>query len=243
MSDIFHVLIVDDDQLAIAALEQEIDLFVDSLSVIGSARTIEEAVQKIDRLKPDIVLLDIQLQEGLGFDILTEVSWSDFEIIFTTAYHQYAIEAIKVNALDYLLKPVQGADLQATINRLRNSNKLKAAPKAPTSSENDKVVVSSLGEIFLFNPEEVVRCSANGNYSNFHLADGTKVLISKTLKETEASLDSNTFLRVHKSHIVNIEFIKRFNTKDHLLVLTDETEIPVSQRKRAEVVRRLRSFG
>ena len=239
MNEIFHAIIVDDDRAAIAALEQEIELFVEDLSVIGSAQTIEEAVRMIDRMKPDIVLLDIQLQEGLGFDILEQVTWSHFSLIFTTAYHQYAIDAFKVDAVDYLLKPVQGADLQATLNRLRKSHQPAPSPSV-TAPEQEKVVLTSLGEIFLFNPEEVVRCAAHSNYSQFHLVDGSKILISKTLKELEGSLDTAIFLRVHKSHIVNVHFIKRFHTKDHLLVLKDGTEIPVSQRKKAEIVRRLR---
>lgn len=240
MNEIFHAIIVDDDRAAIAALEQEIDLFVEDLSVIGSAQTIDEAVRMIDRMKPDIVLLDIQLQEGLGFDILKQVSWSHFNLIFTTAYHQYAIDAFKVDAVDYLLKPVQGADLQATLNRLQKSNVAPAPNPVSSSPEQEKVVLTSLGEIFLFNPEEVVRCAAHSNYSQFHLVDGSKMLISKTLKELEGSLDMSIFLRVHKSHIVNVDFIKRFHTKDHLLVLKDGTEIPVSQRKKSEIVRRLR---
>ena len=238
MSEIFHAIIVDDDHAAIAALEQEIDLFVENLSVIGAASSIAEAVKMIDRLKPDIVLLDIQLQEGLGFDILEQVNWSGFQIIFTTAYHKYAIDAFKVEAVDYLLKPVRGVDLQETIDRLQAAEKLAARPRE--APEREKVVVSSLGEIFLFDPEEIVRCSANGNYSQFHLEDGGKILISKTLKETEASLDPETFFRVHKSHIVNVQFVKKFHTKDHLLILRDGTELPVSQRKKAEVVRRLK---
>jgi len=241
MSDIFHVLIVDDDEAAIAALSQEIDLFVPNLSVIGSANKIDEAVRRIDRLKPDIVLLDIQLQEGLGFDILQQVQWSDFHLIFTTAYPQYAIDAFKVDALDYLLKPVQGTDLQATLERLEASQPTPATQAGTPDPE--KVVLTSLGEIYLFSPDEIVRCAASSNYSEFHLADGGKLLISKTLKESETELDPGIFLRVHKSHIVNVRFIKRFHTRDHLLILKDGTEIPVSQRRKSEVVQRIRAFG
>ena len=238
MSEIFHAFIVDDDLAAIAALEQEIDLFVKNLTVIGSAQDIDVAIQEISRVKPDILLLDIQLKEGLGFDILKGLQWSDFHIIFTTAYHQYAIEAIKAGAADYLLKPVRGAELETAIHKIRETQRVQSAKRS--FQDPDKIVLTSLGEIHLFDPSDIVWCQANGNYTQFHLVEGKKVMISKTLKEAETYLDSDLFIRVHKSFIVNIQFIKKFLTKDHLIILKDETEIPVSQRRKANVTRRLR---
>lgn len=238
MSDIYHAFIVDDDQAAIAALNQEIDLFVSNLTVIGSAQTIETAVSEIERLKPDILLLDIQLKEGLGFDILKTVKWSDFHIIFTTAYHEYAIEAIKAGAADYLLKPVSGEDIEASIRKIAATEKGHA--NVPKAKEQDKIVLTSLGEILLFEPSEIAWCHANGNYTQFNLADSKRIMISKTLKEIETSLDPDIFIRVHKSYVVNLEFIKRFHTKDHIIVLKDGTEIPVSQRRKPNVIKQLR---
>lgn len=238
MSEIFHAFIVDDDLAAIAALNQEIDLFVSNLTVIGSAQEIETAIQEIERLKPDILLLDIQLKGGSGFDILKNVAWSDFHIIFTTAYHEYAIEAIKAGAADYLLKPVRGEELETAINKIAGSKRSYYA-NTP-ANEPEKIVLTSLGEIHLFDPSDIVWCHANGNYTQFHLADGKRVMVSKTMKEIEDSLEQDIFIRVHKSYIVNFQFIKRFLTRDHLIILKDGTEIPVSQRRKANVTKRLR---
>lgn len=238
MSEIYHAVIVDDDEAAIAALKQEIQLFVEGLSVIGSAHSIKEAVELIDKMKPDIVLLDIQLKEGLGFDVLEQASYTDYHLIFTTAYNQYALDAFKVSAFDYLLKPVNGAELEATIQRLKESGKAEATDLG--KNEHGKIVLTSAGEIMLFDPDEILRCTAVGNYSQFHLLEGSKVLTSKTLKETEGILDSPIFLRVHKSHIVNLKLVKAFNTKENYLVLKDESQIPVSQRKKATVIKHLK---
>ena len=114
------------------------------------------------------------------------------------------------------------------------------ATRGSVLADISKIVLTSLGEIHFFDPSDIVYCHANGNYTQFFLADGKKVMISKTLKEAEGALDPDIFLRIHKSYIINLQYIKRFHTRDHLLILRDGTELPVSQRRKAQVIRTLR---
>ncbi|MBR9861448.1 response regulator transcription factor [bacterium] len=225
----FRAVIVDDERMAISALEHEICLFLDHIEIVGTATSLKDAVSKIDSLKPNLLFLDIQLSEGLGFDILEQLQHRDFHLIFTTAYEDYAIEAFKVDAFDYLLKPISGEDIVKSLQRLQER---KGAMRSNLLLQQDKLTINSSGETLFVNIADIIHCASVGNYTRFHFKDDSKILVPKTLKEIEEKLEAFGFLRVHKSHLVNMNYATKLRTKELQLVLKDDSTLPVSHRRK-----------
>lgn len=229
-------IIVDDVPLAIKSLEADIqDHLSDKLNIVATATGVVDAAKKIKTHHPQLVLLDIQMQDGDGFDLLDIIDQEEVKVIFTTASREYAVKAFRYSAVDYLLKPVSPDELIAAVSKIFHDEEIEQA-------KSRKVLpVSTSDRLELVDLDRMIRLEASGNYSVLYLEGGEKIVVSKTLKSIEAKLDSR-FVRTHQSHIVNLDFIKAFNkTEGGYLVLQDETEIPVSVRKRSQLIDRLKS--
>jgi len=229
-------IIVDDVPLAIKSLEADIqDHLSDKLNIVATATGVVDAAKKIKTHHPQLVLLDIQMQDGDGFDLLDIIDQEEVKVIFTTASREYAVKAFRYSAVDYLLKPVSPDELIAAVSKIFHDEEIEQA-------KSRKVLpVSTSDRLELVDLDRIIRLEASGNYSVLYLEGGEKIVVSKTLKSIEAKLDSR-FVRTHQSHIVNLDFIKAFNkTEGGYLVLHDETEIPVSVRKRSQLIDRLKS--
>jgi|DEB0MinimDraft_10_1074344.scaffolds.fasta_scaffold01621_5 two-component system, LytTR family, response regulator len=229
-------IIVDDVPLAIKSLEADIqDHLSDKLNIVATATGVVDAAKKIKTHHPQLVLLDIQMQDGDGFDLLDIIDQEEVKVIFTTASREYAVKAFRYSAVDYLLKPVSPDELIAAVSKIFHDEEIEQA-------KSRKVLpVSTSDRLELVDLDRIIRLEASGNYSVLYLEGGEKIVVSKTLKSIEAKLDSR-FVRTHQSHIVNLDFIKAFNkTEGGYLVLQDETEIPVSVRKRSQLIDRLKS--
>jgi len=229
-------IIVDDVPLAIKSLEADIqDHLSDKLNIVATATGVVDAAKKIKTHHPQLVLLDIQMQDGDGFDLLDIIDQEEVKVIFTTASREYAVKAFRYSAVDYLLKPVSPDELIAAVSKIFHDEEIEQA-------KSRKVLpVSTSDRLELVDLDRIIRLEASGNYSILYLEGGEKIVVSKTLKSIEAKLDSR-FVRTHQSHIVNLDFIKAFNkTEGGYLVLQDETEIPVSVRKRSQLIDRLKS--
>jgi len=229
-------IIVDDVPLAIKSLEADIqDHLSDKLNIVATATGVVDAAKKIKTNHPQLVLLDIQMQDGDGFDLLDIIDQEEVKVIFTTASREYAVKAFRYSAVDYLLKPVSPDELIAAVSKIFHDEEIEQA-------KSRKVLpVSTSDRLELVDLDRIIRLEASGNYSVLYLEGGEKIVVSKTLKSIEAKLDSR-FVRTHQSHIVNLDFIKAFNkTEGGYLVLQDETEIPVSVRKRSQLIDRLKS--
>ncbi|MES1225373.1 MAG: LytTR family DNA-binding domain-containing protein, partial [Bacteroidota bacterium] len=198
----------------------------------------------IKTFKPDLLFLDIEMPLQSGFDLLAAIPQIDFKVIFTTAYDQYAIRAIRYNALDYLLKPVSAKELGEAITRFQ---KLKDETKDVyeqqlenlfSNKEKNLAITTYDGVVFL-EIDKIIRCEADLNYTKFILTEGKSFLSSKTLKEYEDLLAIHpNFIRVHRSHLVNVDYILKFKNEG-LLVLKDESAIPISRRRKEEVTKKL----
>jgi len=222
--------------LAIKSLEADIqDHLSDKLNIVATATGVVDAAKKIKTHHPQLVLLDIQMQDGDGFDLLDIIDQEEVKVIFTTASREYAVKAFRYSAVDYLLKPVSPDELIAAVSKIFHDEEIEQA-------KSRKVLpVSTSDRLELVDLDRIIRLEASGNYSVLYLEGGEKIVVSKTLKSIEAKLDSR-FVRTHQSHIVNLDFIKAFNkTEGGYLVLQDETEIPVSVRKRSQLIDRLKS--
>lgn len=240
-----RLAIVDDEAPARANLRAALGTLAVQVEVVGEAHDVSSAIDLLEHLRPDVVLLDIWLGDGTGFDVMEKLSHGDTRVVFVTAFDNYAVRAFKSGAIHYLLKPVVRAELQDALERAVASpviatDTLQQVRKALS----DRITVPTSEGFHVLAPDEIVRCESDGNYTRFHLANGDKVLASRTLKEFDALLEPHGFMRVHLSHLVNMMQVKMYLHRDGgTLVLTNGQEVPVSHRRRNEVVEALGRKG
>ncbi len=239
------VLIIEDEDQSISALKSEIAMHCKHLQISGVAKSVKEGIEKVKSLQPELVFLDIQLSDGLGFEVLSYFKDAlFFHVIFTTAYSQYAIKAIKFSALDYLLKPIDSEELVLAVNKaIKNSDKESAAKienllhNQNVSQIRKRIVLQTSEGLSVFEIDTILKCSSESNYTCLYLTTGKKVLFSKTLKEFEELLCSSGFERIHNSHIINLNHLISFVNKDGgYVILSDKSTLPVSQRKKANLI-------
>ncbi|MEC5145626.1 LytTR family DNA-binding domain-containing protein [Chitinophaga sp. 212800010-3] len=242
VDNMIRTLIIDDEPAIRKDLEWLMKRYPDFV-VLGSCGSIAEARVIIPSTEPDLLLLDIELLDGTGFDLLREFPDRSFRVIFITAYNQHAIKAIKFGAYDYLLKPVDEEELTATLERLKSEPPVNGRTQfeiADSHLQNkrpglqQRIVLRSQQYLQVVTFEEILYCQSDGSYTTFFLTGKKKVTVSRPIKEYEELLPETWFIRSHQSYIVNHHFIDRFQ-KDGLLILRDGTEIPVSARKREYV--------
>jgi two-component system, LytTR family, response regulator len=234
------VLIIDDEKRTRDLIAKIIQSFDFPLAISTEGSSVESGIQSIDRLKPQIVLLDIQLPDGTGFEVLKATQHKDFCVIFITAHEEYAIKAIKFSALDYILKPIEPDELQAAISKAVESEQQKqsnlqmeALQFNVSTPPKRRLVLKTLESVHVVELDSIIRCEADRNYTTFYLDNGNKIFVSKTLKEYEVLLSNYNFLRVQQSHLINIDFVDRYNKVDGgSVVMKDGSHIPLSPAKR-----------
>ena len=240
-----RAIIVDDEQHCIDRLSMLLkDHFGRAIDVIEACRTVEEGVRAIHSLQPGLVFLDVQIHDKTGFDLLNQLNKRDFEVIFTTAFDNFAVQAFRFSAIDYLLKPIDPDDLQEAISKLQNKiSTTDASSKINLLLENMKEVnaLSKRIRVPVFNGfvmipvNEIIRCESAINYTTFFLKDKQKLLVAKTLKEYDEMLSGYHFFRIHNSHLVNLAYVKSYNKgKGGSVILTDGSEIEISTRRKDE---------
>ncbi len=234
-------LIVDDEQASIDLLKWLVMEYCPDISSVQSARSVKDAVPLIKSFQPDIVFLDIQMPHQSGFDLLTNIDNWNFEVIFTTAYNEFAIQAIRFSALDYLLKPIDETELKKAVERYKVKRIYAPAGQilfrnfiqniSQGSREKFKLALADASEIKYVQIDEIIRLQAESNYTHIFLT-GNKVFISaKTLKEYDEMLEGQRFLRVHKSHLVNPAHIQAYD-RQGILLMSDNSKVEVARRKR-----------
>lgn len=237
-------ILVDDIPSALQLLENDIEQKHPSITVIGKAKSVVEAAKLLRKGEPDILFLDIMLGDGTGFDVLEIFPNLRSKIIFVTASDEYAIRAFKFAAIDYVLKPYSKEDLSTAIEKATQQiqpdkqqlSVLKDSIASPNQRPN-KISLHTLDKIIVVELNDIVRCKSDNNYTEFFFQDGTKILVTKTLKTFADLLKNYQFLRVHQSHLVNVSYVKAFIKSDGgYLVLKDKNTVSVSVRKRAEVI-------
>ena len=243
MNAMIRILIIDDEPIIRKDLEILIGKHKDTV-IVGACGTVKEAMVLIPATNPDLVLLDIQLSDGTGFELLKLLPAISFHVIFITAYNEYAIKAIKYGALDYLLKPIDEDELNETINKVKSLPALRehssesvdvASSYLHSNEKRNKIVLRSQQYLQIVAFDEILYCHSDKGYTTFFLTGNRKVLVSKYIKEYEDLLPANIFLRPHQSYLVNFNFIDRFH-KDGYLILHTGVEIPVSTRRKDHVI-------
>lgn len=208
-----------------------------SFAIAGTCGSVKDASLLIPVVQPDLLILDIALSDGTGFDILKKVSPYTFHLIFLTAFKEHAIQAIKMGADDYLLKPIDAEELKEALDKILKAHipvpELAAGNNIHSNHDlNSKIILSSQQYLQLVTLSDIVYCESDGGYTTFYLSDERKVLTSKTIKEYEYTLHEPSFLRPHQSFLVNSNYIDRYRKEDSFLVLKNGKEIPVSVRRK-----------
>ena len=243
-------VLVDDIPQALEMLSNDISNKHQNINIIGTANSVVSAAKLLRKEQPDILFLDIMLGDGTGFDLLEIIPNLTSKIIFVTASDAFAIRAFKFAAIDYILKPYSDEDLENAIDKaihqIQPKNEQLSVLQESIASPNlapKKISLHTLDKIMVVALDEIIRCKSDNNYTTFHFENGSKIMVTKTLKFYADLLKENTFLRVHQSHLVNTKYIKEFIKADGgYLVLKDKTTVPVSVRKRAEVLETLNSI-
>ena len=256
MKKIIKAIIVDDQIEAINSLKQDLlNIFSNDIQIIGESMNLDEAVVMFKELKPDLIFLDIDLKIGTGFDFLKRIQQfkhSDYDIVFITAFNQFAIKAIKYSAFDYLLKPIDRDELELSINRLKEQLIIKRETKLridlilnqekTQKLSDEKIVLSTTNQVYFVNISNIIRCEASHNYTTFYLKDESKIMVSKTLKEYESILINHFFFRTHQSHLVNLNYVVSFIKEDGTILLNNGEKILVSRRKKEDLLQALKQL-
>ncbi len=242
-----RTIIIDDELMAREAIGNMVNLYCPNLELVGTADGVNSGYEAIKKYWPDLVLLDIKMPDGTGFDLLQRFESISFKFIFITAYEEYAIQAFKFSALDYLLKPIDPNDLISSVEKLNESMhkedesiKLKAfmANIQGASPELKKIVLKTAESIHLVNVKEIIRCESSSNYTLFFFDDNSKLLVSKTLKEFDELLSPYGFFRAHQSHLINLNYLDRYDKAEGgTLILKDKSSIPLAVRKREQLMK------
>ena len=240
------VVIIDDEISARELLEKTLQrYFPNKFNIVEKCHSVDSGVQAIRQYEPDLVFLDIQMPEKNGFELFSYFDVVKFEVIFTTAYNQFAIKAIKRSALDYLLKPINNIDLADAIKRYENKNQGNNAQKKlllllENLNVNDqnvsKIAFPTVNGFELIHANQILYCKAESNYCCIKKIDGITNMATKTLKFVEEVLPANTFIRIHKSYVINLNYVVRYNKTHKEVELTSGEKLPVSFRKEEDFI-------
>ena len=240
MNEKIKAIIIDDEKDGRTVLSTLIKLYCPQVEIIGESSSGEQGLIMIEELNPALVFLDIEMPGMNGFSLLKKLKEINFEVIFVTAHHHYALKAIKHSALDYLLKPVDKTELIEAIGKFKISSSVNERMAYLLENETKdlselKQIILNVREGYVFSEiNEIVRCEADGNYTTVFFKNGDKQVASKTLKEFENLLSEHNFWRIHKSHLINLKYLKKYIKGEGggNVVMTDNSEIEVSRRNK-----------
>lgn len=247
------VLIIDND----ASIREGLKILLEKLCLqvtsINQADGVATGLEAIAEIKPDVVFLDVEMDDGTGMDLVKQLNDAvNFQLIFITAHNKYAVDAFKLSAIDFLLKPIDSVELIESIERAEKNIKTQHLNKqiqilqdslSEIKNYDKKIALKDSESIYFIKVSDIIRCKAEGPYTEFYLNSNQKITISKSLKEYEELLEQFGFIRTHHSHLINIKHVSRFDKMNGgTLVLDNKDEVPVSQRKREQILELLNSI-
>lgn len=248
-----RAVLIDDETNALDVLEMQLNHYCPSVAIVAKCAGGEAGILAIREHRPELVFLDIEMPRVNGFDVLAQTNQIGYDVIFTTAYDQFALKAFKYAAVDYLLKPVDVEELQTAIQRVASKkgqvgmeDKIKTLLEqlgTPQTALPQRIALPVGDAMQLFAPDDIVRCESDSNYTYVFLTGAKKILLAKTLKEIEETLRGLSFFRVHQSHLVNINHVNKVvKGEGSYLTTSDGATIPISRNKKdafLETLRRL----
>lgn len=246
-----RAVIIDDEINNQELISNLLKSYAENVQVVGMANSVETAYKTINEHNPDLIFLDIQMPDGTGFDLLKKFEKINFKIIFVTAHQEFAIEAFKYSALDYILKPLAPANLLAAVKKMEDtisSEELNLKLKtllnniAEPIKNKKKIVLKTMERIYSVDLDDVIRFESDGGYTKVYLVDGKRIMVSKTMKEYDDLLMDAGFLRVHHSHLINMNHLFCFEKAEGHVVMKDDSIVPVSNRKKDHLMELLNMF-
>lgn len=247
-----RVVIVDDEPHVRDGLVKLIGKHCRNVTLVGTAGSVREGREVIRQQHPDLVLLDIKMDDETGFDLLKQLDPVDFKVIFITAYEQFAVKAFKFSALDYLLKPVDPDELTEAVNKaemmLQHDLRIRISALennlAPGADRHKKLVLKTSDNIYIIEIPKITHCESEGSYTVIFLEDGRKIMASRNLKEYDDMLSDQGFYRIHKSFLINLSFVEQFEKGEGgFVVLRNGIKIPVASRKRLQLLNMFDHLG
>lgn len=239
-------IIIDDERKGRLALKEKLTAYCKDVNIIAEAADGFEAITLIEKLNPRLIFLDIEMPRMNGFEMLNQLKEKKFQVIFTTAYDQYAIKAIKYAAFDYLLKPIDIEELKTAIEKISKTENPQTVTQIELLQQNmnhpkkqlNKLAIPTLDGLLFFDINEIIHLEANSNYTIIHFSGKPKITASKTLKEFEEILPDTVFFRIHHSHLINLSYIKRYIKGDGgQIELQNGNMVDVSRRKKEEFLK------
>lgn len=236
-----NAVVIDDEDGVRSIIIKMLHDHCPDVIIAGQADGVQTGIEVINKWNPDLVFLDIRLNDGTGFDLLDRLPEKDFNVIFITAFDEYAIQAIKFSALDYLLKPIVPGDLVEAVRRAQEHMNHEVEQQLNVLSSNlhahvpKKLVLKTSKHIHFVDMKDVIRCQADHVYTTFHIMGGKKVMVSKPMKSFEEMLIPHGFFRPHKSHLINVSHIIRLEKLDGgTIILSENHKVPLSSRKKEQ---------
>jgi len=249
---VIRAIIIEDELNSLKNLENLIKQNCPTIEIVGTARSCEEGKALLDKLKDgfDLAFMDIQLSDGLIFTLLDSKKQIDFNIIFVTAFAEYAVQAFRYSSIDYILKPIDPDKLKEAVSRVVVGESTQMTKKLDIFREYynnpnafSKMSISAIDGIYFVNIRDICRLQGEDNYTHIFLDNGQKITISKTIKTYVDLLSDKNFFRVHKKHLINLNFMKKFVKGDGgYLIMDDDTQIEVSRRRRPAFIQQLKDM-
>lgn len=242
-----NAIIVDDEEKSRITLRNFLTRYCPDISLADEADGVDSGLKSIRRHQPDVVFLDVEMNDGTGFDLLNLLKPVTFKVIFITAFDSYALKAFNFSAVDYLLKPIDPARLVEAVNKLNSASpndllhkKLEALLENKVSIE--KIALPEIDGLVMVKIKEIIRCESESNYTRFYLKSGKTHLSTKTLKEYDEMFSGLNFCRIHKSHLININFVSRYiKGEGGAVIMEDSTELEVARRRKDDLLQMLKN--
>jgi two-component system LytT family response regulator len=229
------VLVIDDEKPTRDFIKRLIDSYNFGVEAFTDGENVATGIEAIHRLQPDLVILDIQMPDGNGFDVLKSIPVKNFEVIFITAFQEYAIQAIKFSALDYILKPIDSEELKQAIDSALNTitkkieeSQLNVLQHNMQLNAKRKLVLKTQESVHVVEIDDIIRCESDKNYTLFYFNNSKKILVSKTLKDFDVLLSGLTFFRAQQSHLINLNYVERYDRHDGTIIMKDGSAIPLA---------------
>lgn len=245
-------IIIEDEKLSRDVLRAVVTRFTQDVTICAECADAKSGIDAIRKFRPDLVFLDIEMPDGTGLDVLREFKGDNFCVIIVSAYEHYAIDALHLSVVDYLLKPLDINDYMNAIDKVRSELERRRAEQkyndfvnvlgTKETAPSKKIVLSTSDNMNVVDEDDIVHCESDNYYTVFHFKNGSNLMISKTLKDVEEMLSGRGFTRTHKSHLVNNKYIAGFAKDSMELVMKDGTRIPVSRRKKEKIVELIRNL-
>ncbi|MEM9895643.1 MAG: LytTR family DNA-binding domain-containing protein [Bacteroidota bacterium] len=244
------VALVDDDRSMRENLKALLEKHAPETLVVGEASGVSEGLSLLSTVKIDVLFLDVEMKDGTGFDLLARHGQPAFDVIFVTGHDRYAIKAFRYSAIDYLLKPVDPMELSQALSKIKSEQEQGQLKRIGNlignwqKHESDyKIVLKDSDSVYLVAVKEIIRCQADNNYTVFFLEGDRKIMVSRTLKDYERMFENQQFFRTHQSHLINLDFFRKFDRKDGgVILMKDGAKVPLAIRKKESFLNCLAAY-